>query len=294
MDVEDIVQQKKLAIDRELESVLSRDDSLLLQAMRYAVLSGGKRFRPLLMLAVGECFGLNLSRLLPVACAVELIHNYSLVHDDLPVMDDDDFRRNKPTCHKVYGEAIALLAGDGLLTLAFEILGKTPLDDEQSDLRGEVIAQVSQDAGAEGMVGGQVLDLTLSSETIAPEEYYTLISKKTGALIMTSVRVGAILSKASFEDMKAIIEYGRYVGLAFQTRDDILDADQDTSDKAQVRPNSVALFGLQEAKRKLAEYVNLALAALDKIPHPHQSEELRYLAKKLLNVKKGKQNEPNS
>jgi geranylgeranyl diphosphate synthase type II len=292
MNVEDIVQQKKLAIDRELESVLSRDDSLLFQAMRYAVLSGGKRFRPLLMLAVGECFGFNMSRLLPVACAVELIHNYSLVHDDLPVMDDDDFRRNKPTCHKAYGEDIALLAGDGLLTLAFEILGKTPLDDEQSDMRGEVIAQVSQDAGAEGMVGGQVLDLTLSSETIAPEEYYTLISKKTGALIMTSVRVGAMIAKASSEDMKAIIEYGRYVGLAFQTRDDILDADQDNSDRAQVRPNSVALFGLEEAKRKLAEYVNLALAALDKIPY--QSEELRYLAKKLLNVKKGKQNESNS
>jgi geranylgeranyl diphosphate synthase type II len=289
MDVEDIIQQKKLAIDRELESLLSREDSLLFQAMRYAVMSGGKRFRPLLMLAVGECFGLTTSRLLPVACAVELIHNYSLIHDDLPMMDDDDFRRNKPTCHKVFGEDVALLAGDGLLTLAFEVLGKTPLDDVQSDLRGKVISQVSQDAGAEGMVGGQVLDLTLSPETIAPEEYYTLISKKTGALIMTSVRVGALLAKASSEDMKAIVEYGRYVGLAFQTRDDILDVDQDAVGKAQLRPNSVVLFGLEEAKRKLAEYVDLALAALDKIPH--KSEELRYLAKKLLNVEKGKRYE---
>ena len=179
-----------------------------------------------------------------------------------------------------------------LLTMAFEILGKAPLDDEQSDLRGEVIEQVSRDAGAEGMVGGQVLDLTLSPERMSPEEYSTLISKKTGALIMTSVRVGAMLAKTSADEMKAVVEYGRYVGLAFQTRDDILDADQDTSVKGQVRPNSVALFGLEEAKRKLAEYVNQALAVLDRMPG--QSEELRYLAEKLLHVKKGCQNESNS
>lgn len=290
MNIEDAIQQKKLAINRDLETILSRGDSLLFQAMRYAVLSGGKRFRPLLMLAAGECFNLNIDRLLPFACAVELIHNYSLIHDDLPSMDDDDFRREKPTCHKVYGEDVALLAGDGLLTMAFEILGKAPLGNEDSELRGEVIAQVSQAAGAEGMVGGQLLDLTCSPEGITPEEYDALILKKTGALIMTSVKIAVILAKASSEEMSAITEYSKYVGLAFQTQDDIIDAEQDQMN--QTRPNSVALFGPEEAERKLAEYVGLAIAALDRIPR--RSEELRHLAKKLLRINKGKQYESNS
>jgi geranylgeranyl diphosphate synthase type II len=285
MKVEEKIGQKKTVIDQELKTILSQGDSILFQAMHYAVLSGGKRFRPLLTLSTGESFGFSQGVLLPFACAIELIHNYSLIHDDLPLLDDDDFRRGRPTCHRVYGEDIALLAGDGLLTLAFELLAQAPLKKENQEIRGEIIAQVSQFAGVEGMIGGQFLDLTLSPEEITPEEYHALILKKTGALIIASVKIGGILAGVSVEQLDALTEYGQNVGLAFQTRDDILDARQDTSVDEKIRPNSVALFGLEESKQRLASHVDLAVAALNKISL--SSEELCFLAKRLLNIGKG-------
>ena len=162
MKVEERLKLKRKAVERELESILSQEKSLLFQAMRHAVFSGGKRFRPLLALSSGECFGASPDLVLPFACALELIHNYSLVHDDLPSMDNDDFRRGKPSCHKAYGEDIALLAGDSLLTMAFEIAAQAPLRNNLQIKRGQIIKEISQFAGVRGMIGGQLMDITLS------------------------------------------------------------------------------------------------------------------------------------
>ena len=285
MTVEDKLTQKKKRIDRRLDQILSGDDSRLLQAMRYAVLSGGKRFRPMLMLSAGECFGMDGEIVLPFACALELIHNYSLVHDDLPAMDNDDFRREQPSCHRAFGEDIALLAGDGLLTLAFEVMAQASIDDALLTRKAQSIGEISRFAGIQGMIGGQLLDISLSPDKISEEEFYTLILKKTGALIIASMRVGAILGGASPSKIDAISEYGKNIGLAFQTRDDILDSIQDTKEDQHFRPNSVTLFGLEEAGRKLKNYVNTGINSL--VGASIESAELRFLASKLLEIKEG-------
>jgi geranylgeranyl diphosphate synthase type II len=196
MSIELRLAQKKEAIERELESILSRDDSLLFKAMRYSVLGGGKRFRPLLLLASGEEFGVRSEDALPFACAVELIHNYSLIHDDLPSMDNDDFRRGKPSCHKAYGENVALLAGDALLTLAFEIMASAQIEMSPNTKKEQAIAELGRYAGTDGMIGGQLLDITLTPEAVSQNLFHELIQKKTGALITVSVRIGAILGGA--------------------------------------------------------------------------------------------------
>jgi geranylgeranyl diphosphate synthase type II len=277
--------QKKEAIERELERILSPGDSLLHEAMRYSVLGGGKRFRPLLLLSSADEFGVPLEDALPFACAVELIHNYSLVHDDLPSMDDDDMRRGKPTCHKAFGENIALLAGDALLTLAFEVASSSPLDQnhDTESKKEQAIRELGRHAGADGMIGGQLLDITLSSETLSQEIFHELIQKKTGALITLSVRVGAILGGANESQMEAVTQYGRNIGLAFQTRDDLEDAVEDTERKDVYRPNSVSLFGLEKARERLDSFVSEGIEALER--EDVMSPELRFLAKKLLDVK---------
>ncbi len=292
MSIELRLAQKKKAIDRELESILSRGDSLLYQAMRYSVLGGGKRFRPLLLLCSGEEFGVRTEEALPFACAVELIHNYSLVHDDLPSMDDDDFRRGKSTCHKAFGEDIALLAGDALLTLAFEAIASAHLEMSPDRKKERVIAELSKYAGTEGMIGGQLLDITLTPETISKELFHELIQKKTGALITVSVRIGAILGGANESRMEAITQFGENIGLAFQTKDDLSDAIEDVQREDVYRPNSVSLFGLDEAIERLNTFVSEGLQALER--GAVASKELRFLAKKLMIVKNKGENEHNS
>ncbi len=277
--------QKKEAIERALERTLSPGESLLHQAMRYSVLGGGKRFRPLLLLSSAEEFGVRLENALPYACAVELIHNYSLVHDDLPSMDDDDVRRGKPSCHKTFGEDIALLAGDALLTLAFEVASSSPLEENPVAVRNKelVIRELGRYAGTEGMIGGQLLDITLTSDNISQELFHELVQKKTGALITASVRIGAILGNANVSQMEAITRYGESIGLAFQTKDDMQDAGEDARRKDVFRPNSVSLFGLDQARKRLETFVSVGLQALEK--GQIFSPELRFLAKKLLDVK---------
>ncbi len=292
MSIELRLAQKKEAIDRKLESILPRGDSLLYQAMRYSVLGGGKRFRPLLLLFSGEEFGVRAEDALPFACAVELIHNYSLVHDDLPSMDDDDFRRGEPTCHKAFGENIALLTGDALLTLAFEVIASAPLERSSDVQKEQAIVDLSRHAGTEGMIGGQLLDITLSPGTISKELFHELIQKKTAALITASVRIGAILGGANESQMEAITAFGENIGLAFQTRDDLLDALEDTQREDAYRPNSVSLFGLDKAIERLDAFVSEGLQAL--VRGALASEELRFLAKKLLDVKNKGKNEHNS
>ncbi len=288
MKVEKRITQKKKAVEEELERLLSGSDSLLYQAMRHAVFSGGKRYRPLLALASGECFGVSGSVMLPFACALELIHNYSLIHDDLPSMDDDDFRRGKPSCHKVFGEDIALLAGDSLLTMAFEVISGVPLEETFLLKKERVIGEISQLAGIGGMIGGQVMDMTLSPDKITEEEYYDLISKKTGSLIIAALKTGAILGDATPSQIKAIEDFGRAVGLAFQIRDDIIDSAEEGRQKGSPSPNAVSLFGLKKAKEKLKTFVDKALQLLEEASL--DSEELRFLTLKLLEYRSGDEN----
>lgn len=281
--------QKRETIEDELHSILSRENSLIFQAMRYTVFSGGKRFRPLLALCAGESFGVPQREILPFACALELIHNYSLIHDDLPLMDNDDFRRGKPSSHKVYGEAVALLAGDSLLTLAFEVMAQASLSGATSSRKQQVIKEISECAGARGMIGGQVIDVTLSLEKATEESINELILKKTGALIIASVKAGAILGKASASQLEAVVDYGKNIGLAFQIRDDILDFSIQKEKLDIERANHVSLFGLEESKRRLKKHVEAGIQGLNEALL--KSEELRYLALMLLDLERRSQDE---
>lgn len=286
MSVEERLRQKKEAVEHELKRLLSEEDSLMFRAMRYAVLSGGKRFRPLLFLSSGEYFGASPDMLLPFACALELIHNYSLVHDDLPLMDDDDFRRGQPSCHRAFGEDIALLAGDGLLTLAFEVIAQAPVRDSLLPRKEQVLKEISRHAGVKGMIGGQLMDISLSREDLTEDTIHELILKKTGGLITAAVKTGAILGGADGPELEAVAEYGRNVGLAFQVRDDIHDSGDEEQDGQSFRPNYVSFFGLETSKQRLKDFVEAARNTLNEASI--ESEELHWLASKLLELKEKK------
>jgi farnesyl diphosphate synthase len=266
----------KAIVDAELERILTGDDSRLFEAMRYAVTGGGKRYRPLLLLAAGKAFGEAQTGLLPYACAVELIHSYSLVHDDLPSMDNDDFRRGRPSCHKAFGEGLALLAGDGLLSLAFEILCGAPAPAGEPGRRDRAVERIAAAAGVEGMIKGQWMDVSLSAEEADQKTFLDLVGKKTGALISASAAAGALLAGAPPAGLEAIEEYGNAVGLAFQFRDDIADAGISGSPSGL---DAVALFGREGARVRLETYVEAAVEALDKAKI--DSEALRHMARVL-------------
>ncbi|MFO7979300.1 MAG: polyprenyl synthetase family protein [Candidatus Aminicenantes bacterium] len=284
MKTEEKIKAKKHLVERELKRILGKYEGELVRSMKYAVFSGGKRFRPILVLATGECFGCESEKTLPFACAVEFIHNYSLIHDDLPAMDNDDFRRGKPSCHKAFGEDVAILAGDALLTLAFEVLSGSSVGRGRIETKCEVIKEISRSAGISGMIGGQYLDIKLSTEDFKWEDYHTLALKKTGRLISASVRTGALLGQASSDEIKAVSEYAENLGFAFQIRDDILDSHEDIQDGKMISPNEVFFHGREGAKKELFKYVNSAVKSLDR--NSIKSDELRYLALKLLEVNK--------
>src|SRR5262249_46704120 len=193
------------------------------RAMRYSLMAGGKRLRPTLVLAAGEALGASTDDLMPAACAIEMIHTYSLIHDDLPAMDNDDLRRGRPTCHKVFGEAIAILAGDALLTQAFRVLSaEGPASDARRQLR--VVREIATAAGTvEALIGGQVADIENEGKTVDASTLEYIHRSKTGALITASVVVGAILAAAPEAAIDRLREYGRRIGLAFQIADDLLD-----------------------------------------------------------------------
>ncbi|MBI1953726.1 MAG: polyprenyl synthetase family protein [Candidatus Omnitrophica bacterium] len=217
------------------------------QAMRYSVLGEGKRIRPILALAACEAAGGKARQALPAACALELIHAYSLVHDDLPAMDDDDFRRGKPSCHKRFGEAIGILAGDALLTHSFLLLSQGPL---APSARVQIIREVSQAIGTQGMIGGQVADV-ISENGARAAQIEKIHAMKTGALIAASVRVGALCAGASAKRFKALSGYGSRVGLVFQLVDDLLDSD-----------GAVKLYGRQAVRRKAERLTAEAIRSL--------------------------------
>ncbi|HET6432293.1 farnesyl diphosphate synthase [Dyella sp.] len=256
--------------DRALAAALPRDDAApveLHRAMRYAVLGGGKRLRPLLVYAAGHALGCEASTLDPPACAVELIHAYSLVHDDLPAMDDDAMRRGRPTCHVVFGEAMAILAGDALQALAFEGLAHAPVDPAVAIAMQRALGRA---CGAEGMAGGQALDLAAVGRALTLAELEHMHACKTGALIRASVRLGGLVAGASPDALDALDRYAGLVGLAFQVRDDILDVEGDSAvigktagkDAAADKPTFSSILGLEASRSRLVELTDQAFEAL--------------------------------
>ncbi|MDQ7915920.1 polyprenyl synthetase family protein [Pseudomonas sp. 102515] len=255
----------------------------LYAAMAYSVMGGGKRVRPLLVYAACEALGGDPARADQAACAVELIHAYSLVHDDLPAMDDDDLRRGRPTTHKAYDEACAILAGDGLQTLAFETLLAAPQD---ARVRLEMVAVLARASGPAGMVGGQAIDLESVGRRIDQSALETMHLHKTGALIAASVQLGALASEAAgAAEREALARYAEAIGLAFQVWDDVLDIESDTqtlgkrqgADLARDKPTYPALLGLDAAKAYALELRDSALAAIEPLGAP--AEPLRALAR---------------
>lgn len=255
-------------------------------AMRYSVVNGGKRVRPLLAYAACEALGGDAERADGAACAVELIHAYSLVHDDLPAMDDDDLRRGQPTTHIAYDEACAILAGDGLQALAFEVIGNAQLNPQDAQTRLDMLMILARAAGSAGMVGGQAIDLESVGRKIDQAALETMHRHKTGALIEASVQLGALASgRANTDALQALRRYAEAVGLAFQVQDDILDVESDTAtlgktqgkDQAHHKPTYPALLGLDEAKAYALALRDQALAALEGFGD--SAEPLRTLAR---------------
>ena len=258
----------------------------LYQAMRYSVMNGGKRVRPLLVYAACEALGGDKGWADGAACAVELIHAYSLVHDDLPAMDDDDLRRGQPTTHKAFDEACAILAGDGLQSLAFAVMAQAPHNPLNAELRLRMLAVLARAAGPAGMVGGQAIDLGSVGLKLERDDLEMMHRYKTGALIEASVQLGALASgRADADSLASLSRYAQAVGLAFQVHDDILDVESDTAtlgkhqgaDIARDKPTYPALLGMPAAKAYALELRDLALHALR--PFDTAAEPLRELAR---------------
>ena len=260
-------------IDRELDRYLPKRTAhprIIHEAMRYSVLNGGKRIRPIILLEAARVCGVNIKKALPAACAIEFVHSYSLIHDDLPSMDNADFRRGKPSCHVKYGEALAILAGDSLLTLAFNMISR----GRDSSRTGRIIYEVSKAIGSFGMIGGQVMDLKIKGmekPDLPTMEYINL--HKTASLIAVASKTGAIIAGASDKKAEALQQYGEYVGLAFQIVDDILDRD-----------GYVDIFGLKGSRdesQALAERAKDSLRVF-----AEKADRLREIADYILNRKK--------
>jgi len=281
-DVKRYLLERKLFIDRALPHYLETDHntSVLHQAVGYSVLDGGKRFRPILTLAVGELFGAKRRVLLPFACAIELIHCYSLIHDDLPALDNDDVRRGKPSCHKQFGEALALLAGDALLTEAFFIMS----DPRAARLLGaplisKLIREISDAASIRGMIGGQSRELELVKHKVTPAVLESLDHLKTGALIKTAARIGAMIGGATRKDLDRVTRYAQSLGLAFQITDDILDAHEVLSDNSNHKgiANYVSVAGPATASERVKALLTVCLREME--PYGRAAEPLREIAR---------------
>lgn len=293
MNLKSYLKERCTLVDEALERFLPRADELpssLHKSMRYSIFAGGKRIRPILMLAACDAVGGNLSDAMPAACAMEMIHTYSLIHDDLPAMDDDDYRRGIPTNHKVFGEAVAILAGDALLTEAFILLSRASTGSPAAIV--QVINEISSCAGSRGMVGGQVVDMESEGDPdidLATVQY--IHTHKTGALIKASVKSGALLGGADEKSLACLTRYGEAIGLAFQIADDILDIEGTTeeigkdagSDEARGKATYPAIMGLTEAKNRAQELMEIALASLSGFDH--RADPLREIAAYVVNRK---------
>jgi len=282
-------EKRSQLVDRALTQALPKRTSLppkLDDAMRYSLFSGGKRIRPILALASGEAVGAPVARIMPFACALEMIHSYSLVHDDLPAMDDDDLRRGKPTNHVVFGEAMAILAGDGLLTEAFRVMAEGALRRGQNPAAAlRAVQEIAAGAGAMGMVGGQVADLEAEHKKPTRTLVDYIHTRKTAALLRAAVRAGALVGGASPRQFARLDQYGTAIGLAFQVADDILDVEGGTAktgkregrDAELQKVTYPAAVGMAKAKARARELLDEALTALQSFPAA--AEPLREIAK---------------
>jgi geranylgeranyl diphosphate synthase type II len=288
--IEHYLDQQRTLVDQELERLLpgaGEHPSIIHGAMRYSVFAGGKRLRPLLCLESGRLIGGDETSLLRAAAPIELVHTYSLIHDDLPALDNDDFRRGKPTCHRVFGEAMAILAGDALLTLAFEALaepGAVPADRQV-----RVIRTLSNAIGTRGgMVAGQVVDLISAGQEGNGEQLEFIHSAKTGALIQAAVRIGGLCAGAPEVDLERVTLYGRRVGLAFQIADDLLDVVGSKEamgkavgkDQSQRKMTYPGLYGIEESRRMATKLVREACELLE--VYGDRGERLKMIAQFLI------------
>ena len=290
MDLKQYIKDRCQLVDKELDRVMPLGEELpfsLHHSMRYSTFAGGKRIRPVLLLAACEAVGGDVSRAVSAAAAMEMIHTYSLVHDDLPAMDNDDFRRGNPTNHKVFGEAVAILAGDALLTQAFILLSSPELASVAPPATIlQVIHEIACCAGSKGMVGGQVVDMESEgkADIDLPTVQYIHIHK-TGALIKASIKSGALLGGAHESQLEALVRYGEAIGLAFQIADDILDIEGTTeelgkdagSDQARGKATYPAVVGIAEARRRAAELLEMALESL--ADFDNRADPLREIAR---------------
>jgi len=296
MDIRRYLQDKKEIVDASLEKYMSSHFASagegefphsLHKAVRHSLFSGGKRIRPILTIAAFEAVGGKGDGILPFACALEMIHTYSLIHDDLPAIDNDDYRRGQPTCHKVFGEAIGILAGDALLTEAFKLLTNRKLYEDiirDQYLILDIIHEVAQAAGIFGMIGGQVVDIESEGKKIDFPTLQYIHTHKTGALILVSVRIGVKLGSVNEETLNAFTRYGEGIGLAFQIADDILNIEgkaallgkKTGSDLFKGKATYPSLLGLDESRRKAKELVGSAIEALR--PFGSEADPLREIA----------------
>lgn len=278
-------------IDVALDGYLTSADTFpkeIHEAVRYSVFAGGKRLRPLLTLATADIFDAPDHAVMPAACAIELVHTYSLIHDDLPALDDDDIRRGRPSNHKVFGEAMAILAGDALLTRAFELLAVEGANVLPSDTVVRLVAELGRAAGATGMIGGQVVDIQSEGQPPNAEILEYIHRHKTGALFTCCIRSGAMVGGANHHEMNRLTAFAGHIGLAFQIVDDILDVIGDEtklgkktgSDESKNKMTYPALFGMEEAKKK-ADYC-LQAAEEEVCEFGKRADKLIWLAKKLV------------
>jgi geranylgeranyl diphosphate synthase, type II len=279
----------RVAVDASLDRLLPAEETQpvsIHQAMRYSVLAGGKRIRPILCLESARIFSSDVTAALYPACAIEFIHTYSLIHDDLPALDNDDLRRGKPTCHKKFGDATAILAGDALLTLAFETIGATPAEASR---RVSMLTEIATAAGTvNGMVGGQVADLEAEGKAVGPEMLEYIHRSKTAALIRASVTSGALCAGAGQEDVARLRRFGENIGWAFQVTDDILDVEESSAalgktagkDIAQQKATYPAIYGLQRSHEIANDLATRAIAEL--APYGERAERLRDIAEYLV------------
>lgn len=267
------LQQRQAQVEKMMQTLVPAVEGPLAQmaeSMRYSLFAGGKRLRPALLTAAADAVGADGSRYLQSACALEMIHTYSLIHDDLPAMDNDDYRRGRLTNHKVFGDGMAILAGDGLLTLAFQTLLSQP--ETPLSVLATVTREVAEAAGPAGMVGGQAIDLAAEGRQLSPQELKLMHRLKTGALFRASLRAGAMLGGGTDEDVQALTEYAEQFGLAFQITDDILDVIGDAvtlgkpvgSDEKNQKATYVSLYSLPEARQMADAAVAAAVAALER------------------------------
>jgi geranylgeranyl diphosphate synthase type II len=290
VEIKRYLKEKKEVVDSALERCFPRETespTTIHKAIRHSLFAGGKRIRPILAIAAFEATGGKGNEILPYGCALEMIHTYSLIHDDLPGIDNDDFRRGKPTCHKAFGEAIAILAGDALLTEAFKLMTDRPDRHHRLDesLILDIVNKVAQAAGILGMVGGQAVDIESEGREVDLPTLQYIHTHKTGALILVSIQIGAMLGGAREETLKTLTHYGERVGLAFQIVDDILNVEGKAAllgkstggDLSKGKATYPSLFGIEESKRKAMELVTLAVDALS--PFGTEGDPLRGIAR---------------